>query len=154
MERGQEDRPCTPRPCLVAELYVKATKSWFAKLPTSLQTPEVTAEVFYRKAQLFCTGLQPQDQRERKFLPHPSLVRCWPPTHPSKLVPGSGLNRVRRLLSYKCSCHMPGWWQGNSQGSRPQFMHPRSGASCYVGHRVYPVDSQRKTGANLWQAQL
>lgn len=47
----------------------------------------------YRKVHLFCTGLQPQGQRERKFLPHPSLARCWSPTYPSKLVPGSGLNR-------------------------------------------------------------
>lgn len=110
----------------------------------------------------------PQDQRERKFLPHPSLASCRPPTHPSKLVPASGLNRGSPQLGDSSKtegppsfcrpltphgCHMPGRWLGNSQGSWPQFIHPRSGASCCVGHRAYPKDSQRKTGADLWQAQ-
>lgn len=45
----------------------------------------------------------PQDQRERKFLPHPSLARCWPPA-PSQQASSwvrvkQRLPSVRRLLS-------------------------------------------------------
>lgn len=135
MERGQEEHPCSPGPHLVAEFYVKATKSWFARLPTGLQTPKVTAAAcVLQEGAPFLHRLQPQDQRERKFLPHPSLAHCWPPTHPSKLVPGLGLNRDSHQYGDSFPINVADTCQA---GGRE--IHKGHGHSSYIQGQVLPV---------------